>query len=216
LAVPAYGQIRIFRPKLSAQRTLFPPIAQNPLLSAQGRPDPFVWAEPYRHISICPCHCYFILSLHGFAIIVKSNFTPLGGSNAVSLLTHEINLLIVITKKTKRTKHPELASTKKKKLPKKKKASTKMDGNNKKHSTSFSPEELLLVEKAFFMKVSSNLKHGTDKKMEKFWEDIHLHNNELVTTSNKINESNTEYVPVEIHNMESLHNCWQRRLQPTV
>ena len=54
----------------------------------------------------------------------------------------------------------------------------------------------LLVAKAF-MKVRSNAKLGTDKKMEKFWEDIHLHYNELVTTSNEINESNTEYVPLE-------------------
>jgi hypothetical protein len=65
---------------------------------------------------------------------------------------------------------------------------------------------LLLVVKAF-MKVSSNAKVGTDKKMEKFWEDIHLHYNELVSTSNKINESNMEYVPVESRNMESLRNC---------
>ena len=86
-----------------------------------------------------------------------------------------------------------------------------MDRNDKKRSTSFSPEELLLVAKAF-IKVSLNVKLGTDKKMEKFWEDIHLHYNELVTTSNKINKTNIEYVPVENHNTESLHNCWQRRL----
>ena len=42
-----------------------------------------------------------------------------------------------------------------------------------------------------------------DKKMEKFWEDIHRHYNQLVTTSNKINESNIEYVPFEICNTES-------------
>ncbi len=48
------------------------------------------------------------------------------------------------------------------------------------------------------MKVSLNAKLGTDKKMEKFWEDIHLYYNELVTTNNKISESNIEYVPVEI------------------
>ncbi len=66
------------------------------------------------------------------------------------------------------------------------------------------------------MKVSSNAKVGMDKKMEKFWEDIHLHYNELVSTSNKINESNTKYIPVESCNMESLCNSWQRRLQPAV
>ena len=119
------------------------------------------------------------------------------------------------TKKTKSTKHPEPASAKKKNLTKNNNASAKSDHNDKKHSTSFSPEELLLVTKAF-MKVSSNAKLSTDKKMEKFWEDIHLHYNELVTTSNKINKSNMEYVPVESQNMESLLNCWQRRLQPAV
>ncbi len=65
------------------------------------------------------------------------------------------------------------------------------------------------------MKVSSNAKLGTDKKMEKFWEDIHLHYNELVTTSNKINESNIEYSPVEIRNKESLCSFWHRILAPT-
>ena len=103
----------------------------------------------------------------------------------------------------------------KKNIIKKNNAVTKTGCNNKKHSTSFSPEELLLVAKAF-MKVNSNAKVGTDKKMEKFWEDIHLHYNELVSTSNKINESNMEYVPVESRNNESLCNCWQRRLLPAV
>ncbi len=60
---------------------------------------------------------------------------------------------------------------------------------------SFSPEELLLDAKPF-LKVSSTAKHGTDKKMEKFWEDMHLHYNKFVTTINKINESNMEYAPV--------------------
>ena len=40
--------------------------------------------------------------------------------------------------------------------------------------------------------------------------------NELVTTSNKINEPNTEYGPLESHNMDALSTCWQRRLQPAV
>jgi len=66
------------------------------------------------------------------------------------------------------------------------------------------------------MKVSSNAKVSMDKKMEKFWQDIHRRYNELDSTSNKINESNMEYVPVESRNMESLRNCWLRRLQPAV
>ncbi len=107
------------------------------------------------------------------------------------------------TKKTKSTKHPEPASAKKKNLTKKNNALTETDHNNKKHSTSFSPEELLLVAKAF-RKVSTNAKVGTDKKMEKFWEDIRIHYNELIRTSNKINKSNAEYIPVECHNIKSL------------
>ena len=120
-----------------------------------------------------------------------------------------------MTKKTKSMKHPEPASTKKKTLTEKNNALLDMDCNDKKRLTSFSPEELLLVAKAC-MKVSSNAKLGTDKKMEKFWEDIHLHYNELVTTSNKINKSNIECSPVEICNMVCLCNCWQRRLSPAV
>ncbi len=126
------------------------------------------------------------------------------------------------TKKTKRKKRTTVASAKEK-MPKKKKkaptptkkaptptkkAPTTTDDRDRKRSTSFSPEELLLVAKAF-MKVSSNAKLGMDKKMEKFWEDIHVHYNELVTTSNKINESNAEYIPVECRNIESLRNCWR-------
>ena len=110
------------------------------------------------------------------------------------------------TNKKKNTKHPIPASAKKKKPPKKKKAVTTTDDREKKRSMSLSPEDLLLVARVF-MKVGSNAKHGTDKKMEKFWEEIHLHYNELVTTSNKINESNMENIPVKSHNMESLRNC---------
>ena len=81
----------------------------------------------------------------------------------------------------------------KKKPTRKKKAPTTTDDCDKKHPTSFGPEELLLVTKAF-MKVSSNAKHSTDKTREKFWEDIHIHYDKLVTTSNEINESNAEYI----------------------
>jgi len=61
-----------------------------------------------------------------------------------------------------------------------------MDNADKKCSSSFSPEELLLVSRAF-IKVNNNAKHVTDKKADKFWDDIHLNNYELVGTSNKIN-----------------------------
>ena len=54
------------------------------------------------------------------------------------------------------------------------------------------------------MKVSSNAKYRTEKKAEKFWNNIHLHYNELITTANKINKSNKEYIPVKCHNPYSI------------
>jgi len=90
-----------------------------------------------------------------------------------------------------------------------------MDDSDKKRSLSFTREELLLVSMTF-MKVSNNAKHGTDKKADKFWDDIHLHYNKLVGTSNKINERSVEHIPMEQCNTESLSNCWQRRLAPAV
>jgi hypothetical protein len=66
------------------------------------------------------------------------------------------------------------------------------------------------------MKVSNNAKHGTDKKANKFWNDIHLHYNELIGTPNKINEANIKYTQMEHRDAESLCNCWQRRLAPAI
>jgi hypothetical protein len=54
----------------------------------------------------------------------------------------------------------------KKKHARRNKTPTTNDDSKKMCSTSCTPEELLLVAKAF-MKVSSNAKHGTDKKAEK-------------------------------------------------
>jgi hypothetical protein len=66
-----------------------------------------------------------------------------------------------------------------KKKQKKSKSSTNTTANTtgkgkKAGSTTFTPDELLLLSKAY-MKVSCNAKHGTDKKAEKFWDDIALH-----------------------------------------
>jgi hypothetical protein len=66
------------------------------------------------------------------------------------------------------------------------------------------------------MKVSSNAKQGTDKTRKKFWEDIHIHYDKLITTSNKINESNAKNISLECCNIQSQHNSWQRRLTPAV
>ena len=91
-----------------------------------------------------------------------------------------------------------------------------MGKGKKAGSTAFTPDELLLLSKAY-MKVSCNAKHGTDKKAEKFWDDIALRYVELVGKANHINEDNIDYSNIDImRNAESLRNCWQRRLQPAV
>jgi hypothetical protein len=46
------------------------------------------------------------------------------------------------------------------------------------------------------MKVSCNAKQGTDKKADKFWDDIVIHQLELFEKANSINEDNTEYSPL--------------------
>ena len=69
------------------------------------------------------------------------------------------------------------------------------------------PDELLLLSKAY-MKVSCNTKHGTDKKADKFWDDIALHYVEIVGKSNSINEDNIAYFVIDMHrNAESLRKC---------
>jgi hypothetical protein len=74
----------------------------------------------------------------------------------------------------------------------------------------------LLVSKAF-LKVSCDAKHSTDKKAEKFWEEVSIVFEDLVATANKMNESNPEFSPIEPgRSVESIRNCWQRKLQPAV
>jgi hypothetical protein len=99
---------------------------------------------------------------------------------------------------------------KKKDVQKKKPSMT--NESDRKRSISFTWKELFLVARVY-TKVSSNAKHGTNKKAETFWDDIHLHCNEFIATSNKINESNLEYLSIDARNAESLHLCWQQRLQ---
>jgi hypothetical protein len=67
------------------------------------------------------------------------------------------------------------------------------------------------------MKVSCNAKHGTDKKVDTFYDDIALHYDELVQESNSIHEENIDYFKIESSRTnESLRNCWQHRLQQSV
>ena len=74
---------------------------------------------------------------------------------------------------------------------------------------SYGSKELLLLAKAF-MKVPCNPKHSTDKKVDNFWEDISLHFEELVPTSNP------EYIFIERNqDIDSVCNCCQYCLQPS-
>ena len=61
----------------------------------------------------------------------------------------------------------------KKKHDRSNKTPTTNDDSKKKRLMSFTPEESLLVAKAF-LKVSSNAKHSADKKTKRFWEEIHI------------------------------------------
>ncbi len=47
------------------------------------------------------------------------------------------------------------------------------------------------------MKVSNNAKHSTDKKTEKFWDEVYVMFEECVVTANKMNESNPDFSPIE-------------------
>jgi hypothetical protein len=74
----------------------------------------------------------------------------------------------------------------------------------------------LLVARAF-MKVSTDTKHSTDKKAEKFWDEVHATFEQYVASANALNESNAEFTPIEHgRGVESIRNCWQRRIQPAV
>jgi hypothetical protein len=97
------------------------------------------------------------------------------------------------------------------KKAKKKKSSVIVNtGKGKKvGSTTFTLDELLMLSKAY-IKVSCNATHGTDKKADKFWDEIALHYLELVGKSNSINEDNIDYSVIDMHrNAKSLQNCWQ-------
>ena len=67
------------------------------------------------------------------------------------------------------------------------------------------------------MKISNDPKHSTDKKAEKFWDEVHSTFEQLVASANKLNEANAEFTPIELgRGVESIRNCWQRRIQPAV
>ena len=100
--------------------------------------------------------------------------------------------------------------------PKKKRSRRKKITSNCCCTGSYSAEELLLVARAF-MRVSTNAKHSTDKKAKKFWDEVYTCFEELVVTTNKVNESHPEFSPIDPgRGVESIRNCWQRRLQPSI
>ena len=56
-----------------------------------------------------------------------------------------------------------------------------------------------------------------DKKADKFWDEVYITFKEFIASANKMNETNTEFSPIEIgHGTESIHNCWQQHIQPAV
>ena len=67
------------------------------------------------------------------------------------------------------------------------------------------------------MKVLQNAKHSTDKKAEKFWDEVYVTFEEFVSTANSVNESNPDFISIEPgQGTESIPNRWQRRIQPAV
>jgi hypothetical protein len=115
-------------------------------------------------------------------------------------------------------KHAEAAATLKKRngnltkpsQPPKKKSQKKTGDtvSARSRSVSFGVEELLLVARAF-MKVSQNAKHSTDKKADKFWDEVYVTFVEFVSTANSVNESNPDFISIESgRGAESIRNCW--------
>jgi hypothetical protein len=76
---------------------------------------------------------------------------------------------------------------------------------------SFCSDKLLQLAKEF-VKLSCNAKHSTNKKVDKHGEEISIWFEELVAMTNKLNESNLEFTPIESNQALSLHNCWQYNL----
>lgn len=102
------------------------------------------------------------------------------------------------------------------KPPKKKKSWKKKSSSNCCHSVSCGADELLLIAKAF-MKVSTNVKHSTDKKAKNIWDEVYTTFEEFVAMTNKINKSHPEFILIEPgHGAESICNCWQCLLQPSI
>ena len=67
------------------------------------------------------------------------------------------------------------------------------------------------------MKVLNNAKHSTDKKADKLWDEVYVTFMEFVASGNKMNETNTEFTPIETCcGAELICNCWQGRIQPAV
>jgi hypothetical protein len=58
------------------------------------------------------------------------------------------------------------------------------------------------------MTVSCNAKQSTNKKTDKFWEEITQQFEELVAMTNRLNEKNPKYQAIKINRgIESLQNC---------
>jgi hypothetical protein len=95
-----------------------------------------------------------------------------------------------VTKATNQTKSNKSKT-------KKKKNSSGESVSARCRSVAFRSEELLLVSKAF-MKVSNNAKHSTDKKAEKFWDEVCSTFEEFVASANEMNETKLNSVPLKL------------------
>ena len=54
------------------------------------------------------------------------------------------------------------------------------------------------------MKVSCDAKHATNRKAKKFWDEVSIVFEELVATTNKLNESHSEFVLLKLVMVPSL------------
>ena len=58
------------------------------------------------------------------------------------------------------------------------------------------------------MKVLNNVKHSTDKRADKFWDEDYVTFEEFVASANKMNETNTDISPIETgRGPLSIRNC---------
>jgi hypothetical protein len=94
-------------------------------------------------------------------------------------------------------------------------APTGKEEASKGRCTTFSPDELLLVSRAYMM-TSEDAACGTSQKVNVFWETACLKYNALVAQANALHKEVPDYVPIISRTPESLRGVWKRRIQRVV